>query len=662
MDAFAEYVQSQYKNADRNRRDLQLKWEQNRLWFVGNLYPDGQQSAGDEKMKAGEAEGWRAKTFPGTTHSKVMAAFVICLDTVLAGGQVPFMLKPSPQNRNRFARGIGEGDPAAIEAGCKAMMDLIQQQFSDCKADRHAAKNLMSLSLYGETYAKLAIKPVNRSGWEAAQPDVAGIEDWGRVQAAPQWVPWSETILAPHWIYRTVWDIFRDWETDDMAECSFIIDRQVLDNYWIASKRNKPFFLDAGITAALEAKRSDGTKSNPSVQNNEDTGNMAPNLRNYVTSRTRDRQLLEFWGRVPRNVVEGFERSQADEGRPALNTLVEGSGNGDEVECHGMVIDGAHTIRFVKTEPKMRPFAYARWEDNCDEWASRGVADNCLEMSKVIRGAFRSIEDGAKITGNPMTAVKRRFIKQMPKELKPGLFIDLAEDCDDARKALQPVVIPDVSGAMRNLFDIAQQQNEMDSMVPRIAQGQLEDSDQTAREASIRQAQSLKYIGMAIRNFDNGVIEEMVEKFYDYNMNDPDVQEGKGNYLAQALGFTSFQNRTERLTALNMMLERAVSLEPVAAIANIEWIWTEIVKAVDMDPAQAIKTPEQKQQFAEEQAKAAAQAAEAQAVAVERERAAAAKDKAQAVKSLADAQAVISSPVEPVGPAVPSLSMPEGMA
>ena len=642
MDAIASYVLSQYKMADRNRRDLQIKWENNRRWFSGNLYPDGDKPNGDEQWKAKEGQGWRSDTSPGTTHSKVIAAFVICLDTVLAGGQIPFMMKPSKQNKNRNANGVASMDAKSIELACDGMTTLIQNQFNECKADKSLDKNLFAMALYGESYAKMRVKEIVRSGWEPEQPANEDIQDWSRIQTQPQWKQWTEKVLAPCWDYITNWDIFRDWETDNMYDCSFIIHRQIVDNWWLNGKKGKAFFNDDKITAALNLDKSNRDKSTPAINNNADTSNLAPLMRNFFSARTRNRQLLEFWGRIPRPEVESYEKSLADLGIKASTMLPSDESSGDEVECHAMVIDGVETIRFTRTEPQMRPFAYARWEDNCDEWTSRGVADNCHEMSKVIRGTFRAIEDNTKLSGNVMTAVKRRFIKNMPKSATPGLFIELAEECDDARKAIQPVIVPDVSAGLINMFRMASEQNESDSMVPRIAQGQLEDSAQTAQEASIRQAQSLKYIGMAIRNCDSGLIEPMVEKFYTYNMNDPNVAEGKGNYLAQALGFTSFQNKTERLRTLNMMLDRVLASDDLKQKTKIEWIWTEMLKAVDMDPDQALKSDEEMQQEQQNQQAdpMAKMAIEAQAANIEKTQSDALKNKSVAAKNMADANAL----------------------
>jgi hypothetical protein len=197
------------------------------------------------------------------------------------------------------------------------------------------------------------------------------------------------------------------------------------------------------------------------------------------------------------------------------------------------------------------------------------------------------------------------------------------------------------------LLAIVQKFGDDDSMVPRIAQGVREPGDQTAAEASMRQAAASKYIGMAIRNLDNGIIEPLVKAFYDYNMNDPDVQAGKGNYIVQALGFTSFQNKTDRIKSLQTMLALALSDPELRKETKVRYYFEEIAKALDTDPDQGLKTKEEKEADAQAeaenpQAKLQVEGATAE---VDKIKSEAIKNKAKAAKDLADARATTLTPI-----------------
>ena len=637
-DVIADYVLSQYNQADRNRRDIQLKWETNRRDFEGNLFPDTEKPLLNPQWKKKEGEGWRSTTFPSATHQKVMAALAVVMDTTLAGGAIPFMLKPSPFNRWR-ARVGGIVDPQAIQESIQAMTDLITQQLVDCEAERSFMKNMLACALYGWTYAKMVVKPVMRSGFEAVQmPPIAGVQDWSRVQTSSQWKQWEEQFNAPWWVYVPCWDIFRDWETDDLFECGYVLHRQIVNNFFLKGKKGKPFFIDEKLDQTIQRKKTDNLKSSPTVENNEDTSNMSPVLRNYILYRQNPRQLLEYWGRVPREYVEEFERDNAVSG---MNTkpFLGGVDDGDEIEVCAWCLEGIDTVRFVRTDPKMRPFVQAKWEDAGDEWMPRGVADNCAEMQNVLRGTFRAIEDNIKIAGNVTLAVKERMVKNMPKDFVIGQKILLAEECQDARQAISQIQLADMSQGLIGLFNLAKQQLDEDSMVPKVTQGLNETTKQTAQEAAIKQAQAQKYLGMAIRNIDNGLIEPMIKKFYEYDMNDPTVEQGKGNYIVQALGFTSFQNKTERMNKLQQSLQMALANPKLEAETKIRVIWEEIQKALDFDPDQILKTPEERQQDMERamQMPQAQLAMQGQAAIVDKDKSVAEKNRADAEAKLAQA-------------------------
>jgi hypothetical protein len=85
--SLAQYVINVYREFVDNRKPLALKWERNLNAFrrVNNGF-----------WKDGEAEGWRSNAFDAVTKQKIIAAVAICIDAYLAGGKIPFALRPSP--------------------------------------------------------------------------------------------------------------------------------------------------------------------------------------------------------------------------------------------------------------------------------------------------------------------------------------------------------------------------------------------------------------------------------------------------------------------------------------------------------------------------------------------------------------------------------------
>ncbi len=77
-------------------------------------------------------------------------------------------------------------------------------------------------------------------------------------------------------------------------------------------------------------------------------------------------------------------------------------------------------------------------------------------------------------------------------------------------------------------------------------------------------------------------------------MHDPEQKKGKGNFIGKALGFTSFQDRVERMGKLMQALNLAISHEVVGRETKIRQLLTEYYKALDIDPQLALKTADEK--------------------------------------------------------------------
>lgn len=577
--AAVDHINTLFSNFEQNRRSIQDKWDRNHRAFV--------REEGDEVWKKGEGEDWRSKTYLGKTREKVMAAAALVMDTILQGGKVPYAFKASPWQME----GEAPVDPAALEADIAAMTALTDQQLVDTHADRQLMKHVICQALYGVTFGKKMVHSVKRSGWRKEVLTIDGIEDYSRMPDAVSWSRWEVSSMQPGWLYVPCWDIFWDVESENLQEGAGVFHRQVVSPYWLRSKMGRPFFLDAALIAAAKQSPAQAQSSGPNVGGTTDNSTLAPVLRN-VKMRKNTLTYREFWGRIPRQLAEQIESSLSVMGYNGETTADGYDDTGDEVEVM-LCTCGDYLVRYCRNEPDNRPFSMAKCEDNLDEEMPWGIADNCEPLQLVINGAIRAFEDNKKLSSNIILAIKRRFLKNIPATFKPGMKLDLSDECDDARKAIQPVVIPDVGETLVSLLQSALPMLDDASMVPRIAQGYVEKDAQTATEISVRQAQSSKYMGMLVRNLDEGIIEPLIEYLYQFNMNDPDVQVGKGNFTVQALGFSSYQNKIERVRKIQELMMLALNTVPITNRVNFDYLFRELTKATDLDPDMVLKTAEE---------------------------------------------------------------------
>lgn len=580
--ALGEYVIQEYREYKENRRLLTAKW--NRNWEAFRAIIDGVW-----KPDLEEGDEWRSKTVLNVTKQKVVSAYALIIDSILQGGSIPFMLKPS--------KTMPDSERDAMQVGIDQMQRLIDEQLHLCNADRALMKNILSVCIFGETYAKMRIEEYVVSEWGRQQ--YAGIEDQARLPSVYEKVQVRK--VQPSWEYAANWNIFRDMECDDLQECYSIIERRLLSPNWLHRKKGKPYYDNEAIQRAIAEADKDGRS-----KASDDKDTLPPQYRN-LSHRKNTILYLERWGRLPRKIVEDFESQRGAAFKLASVSNLEES-DGDEVE--GLVcMAGSEVIRFLRLAPGKRPYRRAVMEEALDDVGGIGVADNVEDMQSVLNTAIRGFEDNTKLAGNVILAVKERLISAMGKRLKPGMKIYLEDEARSARDAIEQVTVQNVGSTYISLIELADRWSDSESLIPKITQGIELDKDITAYELSQQVEKSGKYIGSAIRHVDEGLIEPAITAFYEYNMNDPDVVQGKGDYTVQALGFTAYQDRIVRVQELYQFMDLALKHEALFKLVRFDWILAEIAKAKNMDEDQVLKSPEQLQ--AEAQAEQAAMADQA---------------------------------------------------
>ncbi|MFA5187355.1 MAG: hypothetical protein WC551_12825 [Patescibacteria group bacterium] len=584
--SLAEFVTQRYEQWKQNRSVLQEKWTRN--WNAYRAISEG-------KWKAKEGEGWRSNSFINYTKQKITSGFALVADMMLMGGKIPFMLKPSPWDEVQMEDMVEE-EQKTIRESIDDMDHLIEQQLIDCAADRKLLKNILSCALFGETIAKWVVHDVVRRGYRRATlPLSGGITDVSRLPPAMTvFESFAESHNAPAWDYVSVWDIFRDLETDDLQAGAGVLHRQLVSPHWLKSRRDRPYFINSAIDKVLAeiGKNTSGEQGSNCPE--KDVATLPPSLRN-VKFRQNTILYLELWGLAPRDKVEEFEKEMGfDADIPAVGIDPESESESDEIECMTCVAAG-EIVRYVRTTAEERPFARSVWEDCLDEIGGTGVADNAENMQFVLNGAMRAFEDNKKLSANVQGFVKRRYLDSDMKEVRPGMLHDLSEECDDAHKAYAPMVVPDVGESLLSLIALAEKYLDMETMIPKITQGiDTTQGKETAYEISQQVEKAGKYIGAIIRNQDEGLIEPMIERFYDYNMADPNVTKGKGNYIVKATGFNSFQDRLQRVKNLQQFLALIMQNPKLQEDAKFKRIMEDIGKALDVDPDEYFKSEQEK--------------------------------------------------------------------
>lgn len=629
MSSLIHYLETLYKEYADNRQKLNVKWKKNKDAYdgvVGNDIDDniGMGNKGKNKGK------WRSKTVLNITRTKVHAGEILVNDVICAGGELPFTLhedKAFPDGRKKYdlhmpdqneippqyegmtVEQIFEAEkqlsiakigialkngelteeeaaeayqltmdavlPPRPKTSAELMTDLIKEQLQKCDAMGVVQKAVRSAAIYGEGVGKIFCKNYNRRGF---------VE-----QEDGSWMLSNETIRNVGLKNISVFDFFTELENRDIQTNAGIFERSYMSRSEIVNEFN-PDENDKVIRYAINkiangSKLSDGEYAVAGSATKDDD---APHL-NLIERRRRTVEVMEFWGRVPETMVEDFETEIMFNGEvpDSILNLPKFESN-KYIEIMAVFCEG-EIIKFCRAENKLRPYFRIDWEDPVDDIAPKSIADICDTMQQSLNSTLRLYEDNKKLSANViMGRIKKHLAnKNDDNELYPGKTIDVDENCDDIRRALQPFIIPDVGESLLNSLAFYRANCNEQSMIPDIAHGVAASSKTTAYEISLQNEKAGKYISSIVKNIDRFAIVPIIQFMYEWNMCDPDTSnELKGSYSVRALGYSTYQDKSMRQNRVMQLIQLLMGNEVFANFANIKNLLVEACKAYDIDPEQ----------------------------------------------------------------------------
>jgi len=574
-----EYIVGRYDDWAKDRKDI-LDGQMNTALKLFKGEDIG-------KWKFEEAEGWRASTVIKWVKVKVFSAYSVLCDVLFQGGKIPFNLVDSPFNKHELEN---EDAQERTENARDQMRDKIQEQNADRKADREYMRKIMAMAIYGLAWSKYNVIDVDREYY-----DQVSFGQEQRFESA------STTEKVPGWEYRSPFSIVWDMDCENIQKGGGIIESENVSPYDLRQKKGQSGCIDTNIDHIL-------AEHDKEAKLDEDSGTLPPGKR-LLNKHRANIQILEAWVLAPRALVESFEKDVKNKVSPDNYSIqVENEDEGDDVEIMAQIAKSSskqEIIKFIRNEPNKRPYCLAVWEQLVDETTGHGIPESMKDLSTTYNGLIRSIEDNVKQSGNVERAVKRSFFRpgQLDTPHKPGKQYDVDESVDDVRKAIMPIVTPDITQGSVQFLNIVHELLDIVPQIPSILHGGTEkDGKKTAFETSQLIEMAGKYLGSITRNIDEGLIEPETKWIYDYNMADPEYPGEKGNWIVHPGGFSSFQNKVVKIQKLKELLGMIVSNEQLMAEAKIRPHLDEIYKGSDLDPDVFLKSEDDKAKEQEQQA------------------------------------------------------------
>jgi len=617
MSKLQDSVNSLFHSFSNNRQQsIEEMWRD--AYNVFNRIVDSSKSG-----KKGEGENWRSDAFLGTTRQKIVAAAAILTDTMLQGGRINYFLETSAIAKEALEEADFPED--FYEDNKEKMTALIDTQLGWAGADLQLRKGILSGALYGDAYARLILDEHTKTYFRQIQDTVlAEAPDALRFELQ------KDIMTYPKWEHLSIWDCFTDLEDKNPRTNLGFFHRSFTRKAELKKllRINDEGVIPKNLKKVLESSDTDSIDSSTTTSPKYDSINTT--LHNLRT--------LDFYGRVKSGELKSFLTHHLPTMLDSFDFPEDGE---DEIEAHLLLAGTGNEIVRVSAvdEALGRPIFWTPWEDDTEDAVkSTGVADNCMNTQHLLNSTFRALIDNQVLSGNALLGVKEEHLMEKIDEITPGKKIRLSPECPDVRQALQNFQIQDVSPGLIQVFGVIGQMLEEDSNIPRVQQGIEASREETAFSMSQRLEKSGKYFGQVVRNYDDGFIEQMIQYIYHYNMLDPEVTVGKGDYEVQALGFSSFQDKVTRLNGLRQFFEIALSHPELFEKLKLESLFREFARMLDLDPEQVTYSEDEIAQQKQQEAVEMQAAMEDAQLDKEAKEATTSRDKALAAESLSRTQ------------------------
>ena len=367
----------------------------------------------------------------------------------------------------------------------------------------------------------------------------------------------------------SVWNFYPDPDAANMDEAEYVVERHKMSRSQMRALKRRPFFRSNCIDMALSM--GENYIKEWWEQAMEDESH---------ESKAQRYEVLEFWGNVDIDVLEGHDVDIPED----MKDLDEISVN--IWTCNGKV------LRLVMNPftPNLIPYYAVPYEVNPYSLFGVGIAENMDDTQTLMNGFMRMAVDNAALSGNMLIEVDET-------NLTPGQDLSVYPGKIFRRQGGAPgqaifgTKFPNVSNENMQMFDKARVLADESTGFPSFAHGQtgVQGVGRTASGISMLMSAANGSIRNVVKNVDDYLLAPLGKAFFNFNMQFDYDTEIKGDLEVKARGTESLMANEVRSQRLMQFL--GVVQNPVLApFAKMDYIIREIAKSMDLDPDKLVNS------------------------------------------------------------------------
>jgi len=590
-------VQERYNKASTARETEEHRWIQAYRNYRGLYGPDVQFTSTE-----------KSKVFVKVTKTKVLAAYGQIVEVLFGSNKFPISIEPttlpegvaesvyfeSNSDMQKAKGGPSEEDKkllpgetmvdlrerlAGMQDKFEPVMDLLKEGNGKTATEVtfHPAMisaKKMEKQIHDQLEESGANKQLRVAAFECALFGTGVMK--GPFAVDKEYPSWSDTgeysptyKTIPQTSSVSIWNFYPDPDASNMDEAEYVVERHKMSRSQLRSLKRRPFFRSNSIDSAISLGES-YTKEWWEQAMEDDTQD----------AKAERYEVLEFWGNVDKEVLEGHDVDIPSE----LSDM-------DELSVNIWVCNG-QVLRLVMNPftPTIIPYFSMPYEVSPYSLFGIGIAENMDDTQTLMNGFMRMAVDNAALSGNMLIEVdETNLVPGQDLSVYPGKVFRRQGGAPG--QAIFGTKFPNVSNENMQMFDKARVLADESTGFPSFAHGQTGVSGvgRTASGISMLMSAANGSIRNVVKNVDDYLLGPLAKAFFSFNMQFNYNEEIKGDLEVKARGTESLMANEVRSQRLMQFLQ-VVQNPVLAPFAKMDYIIREIAKSMDLDPDKLVNS------------------------------------------------------------------------
>lgn len=502
MESLAHSVSSKFLDRASRRANKENQWLRGAQLYYGKLALDSHYTKPESPFRGPT---YRDRPDVNIVRSKCSIAIAQTVSMQFGNGDKNWDLWPSK---------LSDKPEDAIAAS--KMSDTIEQQLEQTKYSLHSRKAMWDRVVLGTGVLK--------------GPSSVGelVRSYQQLEGTGTWVPSLSVDYKPTICRVNPWFFYPDETTENFSNINDCIEVHPMSALQLKKLMEHEGFRASAISEVLQSKPQEYNSGNWAdfAQLSENNPNLYKNK--YL--------VLEYHGPITRTQLDALEIE------PAYDSLND-EYYGEVWVCQGQVIrielstiEASYTI----------PYYVSVWEKDPGSVFGYGVPLMMEDAQRVVNEAWHMILDNSSMSSGPQVAMQKHLIEPANGvwELGPNQIWYLTDPAVTVDQAIQFFNVPNVTGNIVPILQMAQGFSEEESQIPLITAGlQSPQPQDTATGQLVMQQASTTLLDFMSEEWDDSMTGPIISAYYAWNMQYNDDPSIKGVFSVDVRTSTQYKNK-----------------------------------------------------------------------------------------------------------------------